>query len=232
MIVVGLTGGIGSGKSTVADLLAAQGAVVIDADRIAREVVEPSGPAYAGVVEYFGPDIVLPDGYLDRPGLARIAFNDAEALASLNRLTHPFIAQVMAERMAAQAGTESVVVLDIPLLAEGGRDRYDLAAVIVVDAEVDVALDRLVQHRHLDPADARARMSNQVSREERVAMADIVIPNSGTLRELEAHVEAAWEAISALASAPTPSGSLSLGSAPTPSGSLSLGSAPTPSGSL
>ncbi|MGH9305970.1 MAG: dephospho-CoA kinase [Acidimicrobiales bacterium] len=207
MLVVGLTGAIGSGKSTVARLLADRGAVVIDADAIAREVVEPDGPAYAGVVEHFGPGVVLEDGSLDRPALAALVFSDGEALSNLNRLTHPHVGQVMSERLAAHAQTPDVVVLDIPLLAEGGgRDRYGLAAVIVVDAEPDVALRRLIEQRRMDPADAKARMANQASRQDRLAQADVVIDNSGTLEDLSTQTERAWKYLTSLASGDVPPG--------------------------
>src|SRR5438046_2634931 len=131
MLVIGLTGGIGSGKSTVSTMLAARGAVIIDADRIAREVVEPGGRAYQGVVDRFGPDVVLADGSIDRPALAAIVFNDEQARRDLNQLTHPVVGSVMAERMAAEAATDHVVILDVPLLAEGGKARYGMAAVLV-----------------------------------------------------------------------------------------------------
>src|SRR5205085_855298 len=149
--------GIGSGKSTVSAMLARRGAVILDADVIAREVVEPGGPAYAGVVERFGSAIVAADGTIDRPALAAIVFNDDDARRDLNRLTHPAVGKVMAERLAEQAASGNVVVLDIPLLAEGGRDRYGLSGVIVVDAPVDLAVRRLVEQRGMSEADARAR---------------------------------------------------------------------------
>lgn len=196
VVVVGLTGGIGSGKSTVSALLAQRGAVIIDADVIAREVVAPGGPAYQGVVDRFGAGILLPDGTIDRPALAEIVFNDPAALAELNRLTHPVVGAVIAERMGAHAETEAVVVLDVPLLVESGRD--NVAALIVVDCPEGVALDRLVRLRGMDPEDARRRMAAQASRDERRARADIVIDNSGDLASLEAQVDEAWTRIQAL----------------------------------
>lgn len=196
MVVVGLTGGIGSGKSTVSALLAQRGAVVIDADVIAREVVAPGGPAYQGVVDRFGDRILLPDGTIDRPALAEIVFNDPAALADLNRLTHPVVGAVIAERMGDHAETDAVVVLDVPLLVESGRD--NIAALIVVDCPEDVALDRLVRLRGMDPEDARRRMAAQASRDERRARADVLIDNSGDLASLEAQVDEAWARIQAL----------------------------------
>ena len=194
MPVVGLTGGIGSGKSTVASLLADKGAVVIDADRISREVMAPGGAAYGPVVERFGSGVVAADGSLDRAALAEIVFRDKEALAALEGITHPAIGRVMAERMAEAASDPArVVVMDIPLLAEGtGKERFGLAAVIVVDTPEDVALERLVGQRQMDPADARARMANQVGRAERVAIADHVIDNSGSLEHLRSEVDRVW----------------------------------------
>lgn len=196
VVVVGLTGGIGSGKSTVSALLAQRGAVIIDADVIAREVVAPGGPAYQGVVDRFGARILRPDGTIDRPALAEIVFNDPAALADLNGLTWPAVGAEIAERMGAHAGTEAIVVLDAPLLVESGRD--NVAALIVVDCPEDVALDRLVRLRGMDPEDARRRMAAQASRDERRARADIVIDNSGDLGSLEAQVDEAWTRIQAL----------------------------------
>jgi dephospho-CoA kinase len=196
VLVVGLTGGIGSGKSTVARLLADKGAVVIDADRLAREVVEPGTEAYRRVVERFGPGVVAPDGTLDRPALARIVFADPEARRDLERITHPAIGARMAERMAELSGTDAVVVLDVPLLVESGRT--DVAGVIVVDCPEEVAVERLVAQRGMDPVDARRRMAAQASREERLARADFVIDNSGSPEELRAQVERAWAWIEGL----------------------------------
>jgi dephospho-CoA kinase len=196
VLVVGLTGGIGSGKSTVARLLADKGAVVIDADRLAREVVEPGTEAYRRVVERFGPGVVAPDGTLDRPALARIVFADPEARRDLERITHPAIGARMAERMAELSGTDAVVVLDVPLLVESGRT--DVAGVIVVDCPEEVAVERLVAQRGMDPVDARRRMAAQASREERLARADFVIDNSGSPEELRAQVELAWAWIEGL----------------------------------
>jgi dephospho-CoA kinase len=198
VIAVGLTGGIGSGKSTVACLMAERGAVVIDADAIARQVVEPGGPAYQGVVERFGPGVVAADGTIDRPALAAVVFGDAEALADLNRLTHPAIGAEISRRLAEEAGGDRVVVLDVPLLVEAGRRRPELAAVVVVDVPEELALARLIEGRNMDPDDVRARMARQASRQERLAMADYVIDNSGGLDSLAQQVDRAMEWIRSL----------------------------------
>ena len=200
MLLVGLTGGIGSGKSTVACLLAGRGAVVIDADRIAREVVEPGGPAYQPMIDRFGPEVVRPDQTLDRAVIAEKAFATPEALADLNDITHPAIRSVMAERIAEQAGTDKVVVVDIPLLAEGGPSAYGLSGVIVVDAPVEVAIRRLVDGRGLSDADARGRVAAQASREDRRQLADVVIDNAGSRDDLTRQVDEAWAWIETLRS--------------------------------
>ncbi|MDP8938098.1 MAG: dephospho-CoA kinase [Actinomycetota bacterium] len=196
MLVVGLTGGIGSGKSTVSNMLAARGAVVVDADVLARQVVEPGGPAYAGVVERFGPAVVRPDGTLNRPALADIVFSDPDALADLNALTHPAVKALIAERLAEEAAGDSVVVLVVPLLLESGR--YPTAGIMVVDCPEDVAVRRLVEHRGMTEDAARRRLAAQASRAERLTAADHVIVNDGSLADLVPAVDRAWEWIEAL----------------------------------
>jgi dephospho-CoA kinase len=188
----GLTGGIGSGKSTVAAGLAARGAVVVDADAVAREVVEPDGPAFEPLVARFGPGIIGPDGRVDRPALAAIVFSDADARAAINAITHPVIGQVVLERASAFDGTDRVVVLDVPLLTEVTKAFYRLGAVVVVDTPVDVAVARLVSHRGFDEAGARARAAAQISREERRALAGLVIDNAGGRDALEDEIDRAW----------------------------------------
>ena len=192
VFVVGLTGGIGAGKSTVSAMLAARGAVIIDADLIARQVVEPGGRAYDAVVERFGPEIVLPDGTIDRPALAAIVFADDAARNDLNHLTHPAVGAVMFEQLAAHAATDRVVVLDIPLLTEASRDRYPMTGVLVVDTPEDVAVARLTGQRGMTEADARARIRAQITRDERRRIADVVIDNSGSRDQLEREVDRAW----------------------------------------
>ncbi|HVM52797.1 MAG TPA: dephospho-CoA kinase [Acidimicrobiales bacterium] len=198
MIAVGLTGGIGSGKSTVCALLAGRGAVIVDADAIVREIQAPGGLAYDGIVRRFGDAVVAADGGIDRPALAALVFSDASARHDLQRLTHPFVAQVMAERLASQADSDHVVVLDIPLLAERGRTAFPVAGVVVVDCPVEVAVGRLIEHRGLSESDARARVAAQASREARLAVADLVIDNSGSMAALEAEVERAWRWMTSL----------------------------------
>jgi dephospho-CoA kinase len=186
---IGLTGGIGSGKSTVSALLAARGAVVIDADRIAREVVEPGTPGLAAVVESFGPEVLTADGSLDRPALAAIVFGDPEARRRLDGIVHPLV-RARAAELAAAAPEGSVVVHDVPLLVETGQaDSYDL--VLVVEADPETRVSRLAR-RGLAAEDARARMAAQATDEQRRAVADVVLDNSGTEAELAEQVDRFW----------------------------------------
>jgi dephospho-CoA kinase len=192
--LVGLTGGIGSGKSTVAGLLAERGAEVIDADAIAREVLEPGTEGLAEVVERFGEDVLDREGRLVRERLAAIVFDDADAREDLNAIVHPRVRQRIAERLAEIAddpgtGEDQIVVLDVPLLAEGGASTDGYAVVIVVTAPEDVRVERLVRDRDMDPGDVRARAAAQASDEERRRIATHVIDNSGDLEALEREVE-------------------------------------------
>lgn len=195
MLEVGLTGGIGAGKSTVAALLVARGAVLIDADAIVRELQEPGRSVFDAMVAHFGPGIVGPDGALDRSAVASIVFSDPDELAVLNSLVHPAVVAEMTRRRRGLAGTDETVVLDIPLLVEGG---YRDVAVIVVDVDPEVAVRRLVTGRDLDESDARARVAAQVSRAERLAAADFVIDNSGDPSDLKAEVDRCWDWIGGL----------------------------------
>ncbi len=192
MLAVGLTGGIGTGKSAVADLLVERGAVLIDADQVAREVVEPGGPAHQALVDRFGPGILDGDGRIDRPALAKVAFADPQATADLNAITHPAIGLEMIRRREAQQGTDAVVVLAIPLLNAGHRTTVGLDVVVVVDAPEEVALARLVGPRAMDEADARARMAAQADRAERRQGADWVVDNAGDRAALAAEVDRLW----------------------------------------
>ncbi|GAA4923985.1 dephospho-CoA kinase [Streptomyces coeruleoprunus] len=202
MLTVGLTGGIGAGKSEVSRLLVSYGAVLIDADRIAREVVEPGTPGLAAVVDAFGPDILTPEGTLDRPGLGSIVFADPERLATLNGIVHPLVGARSAELQAA-AAPDAVVVHDVPLLTENGlAPLYDV--VVVVDASPETRLDRLVRLRGMSESEARARMAAQATREQRRAVADFVIDNDGPLEALEPQVRKVWEELAARAARPTP----------------------------
>jgi dephospho-CoA kinase len=186
---IGLTGGIGSGKSTVSALLAARGAVVIDADRIAREVVEPGTPGLAAVVDAFGERVLRDDGSLDRPALAAVVFADPEARRKLDGLVHPLV-RARAAELAAAVPDDAVVVHDVPLLVETGQaGSYDV--VLVVRADPEVRVRRLVQ-RGLSEEDARARISAQATDEQRRAVADVVLDNDGTEEDLAAQVERFW----------------------------------------
>jgi dephospho-CoA kinase len=186
---IGLTGGIGSGKSTVARLLAERGAVIVDADAIAREVVRPGTPGLAAVAQAFGAAILAADGSLDRPALAAVVFADTEQRAKLDGIVHPLV-RARATELAAAAPPDAVLVNDVPLLAETGQaSSYDLVVVVEADAETRVA--RLVQ-RGLTAEDARARIAVQATDEQRRAIADVVLDNSGTPEQLAAQVERFW----------------------------------------
>lgn len=191
MLTVGLTGGIGSGKSEVGRMLTARGALLIDADQLAREVVEPGTEGLAAVVAEFGEEVLTPAGRLDRERLGRVVFADEDRRQALNAIVHPLVAQRSAELQAA-AAPGTVVVHDVPLLVENAlQDRYDL--VIVVDAAPETQLERLVTRRGMAEEDARARMRAQASREQRLARADEVLRNDGSLAELARQVDALWE---------------------------------------
>ena len=188
--VVGLTGGIGTGKSTVAHMLADLGAFVVDCDALGRQVIEPHGRAYARVIERFGHDIVRDDGHIDRGALAAIVFGDETALASLNSISHPAIDAEIAAGIAA-APTDSIVVLDMAVLVETdlGKGQYDV--VVVVEAPLEVRLERLAQ-RGMATDDARARIASQATDEQRRAVADFVIDNGGDIDSLRREVTALW----------------------------------------
>ena len=191
MILIGLTGGIGSGKSTVSALLAGRGAIIIDADAIARELQAPGAPLLSELSKKFGASIIDASGTLDRAALATIAFSDPEALKDLNKIVHPAIAKEMDARLTAQRATDNVVVLDIPLLAE--NPRAGLCGIVVVDIPIDLAVSRLVEFRSMAEDDARARIAKQATREERQAIADKVIDNSGDMSTLSDQVEDVWQ---------------------------------------
>jgi len=190
VILVGLTGGIGSGKSTVSALLAERGAVILDADAVARELQRAGQPVLAAMIERFGDEMLTEEGELDRPRLAALVFADPAALADLNALVHPAVGVELVRRIEAARGTDAVVVLDSPLLAEHPRD--GMAATIVVDVPIETAVERLVHQRGMTEADARARIARQISRDERLATADRVIDNSGDRAALEAQVDDLW----------------------------------------
>jgi dephospho-CoA kinase len=195
--VVGLTGGIGSGKSTVSALLRQRGAVVVDADAVVHELQEPGTPVFDAMVERFGPGIVAADGRLDRQAVADIVFNDPEALAELNGIVHPAVGAEVVARIAAHQGTDHVVIADIPLLAEGSS-AIGMSGVLVVDVPTEVQVERLVGSRGFSEADARARIARQATRAERLAKADRVIDNAGTPEDLAAQIDGVWAWIGSL----------------------------------
>ena len=198
MFEFGLTGGIGSGKSTVAAGLVQRGAVLIDADAIVRELQAPGGAVLVAMVEHFGERILADDGALNRQAVADIVFSDEAELKALNDIVHPAVGKEMKARHEALLGTDAIVVNDIPLLvlADGTRSprkEYErLLGIVVVDCEIEIAVQRLVEHRGFSEDDARARMANQASREDRRAVADHVIDNSGDLEALAPQLDICW----------------------------------------
>jgi dephospho-CoA kinase len=200
VILVGLTGGIGSGKSTISSLLEGKGAVIIDADAIVREVQLPGSAVLAELAEKFGSEVLAADGSLDRQAVANIVFTDPDALKALNAIVHPAVGKEMNRRMIEQRTTDHVVVLDIPLLTENPRE--GLQGKIVVDVPVEVQVERLVKYRGFDEADARARISRQATREQRLATADFVVDNSGDLAALQPQLEKLWQWLKSLPQLP------------------------------
>ena len=192
MRTVGLTGNIGAGKSTVAELLVGHGAALVDADKVARDVVEPGAPAYQPLVDRFGADILDPDGRIDRPSLAAKVFGHPDELEALNAIIHPAIGVAMIEGKDAYAGTDRIVVMDIPLLKEFHRELLALDAVVVVDVPAEVALERLTALRGMSVEDATARQASQPSRAERLEGADFVVDNSDGTEALAAEVDRVW----------------------------------------
>ena len=205
MILVGLTGGIGSGKSTVSQLLADRGAIIIDGDAIARALQRSGTAVFAAMVERFG-DVVASDGELDRAKIASIVFADAVALADLNKIVHPAIGVEMMRRIGELRDTDAIAILDFPLLAESPRK--GLSGVIVVDVDPEIAIDRVVRDRGMKARDVRARIDKQASRKDRLAIADRVLDNSGTKEDLIRQVDEAWEWIVALPKAGADAGEI------------------------
>jgi dephospho-CoA kinase len=193
MVRVGLSGGIGSGKSTVARALARRGAIVIDADVLAREVVEPGEPGLAAVIERFGREVLDEDGRLDRPKLAALVFEDAAARADLNAIVHPRVAAETARRIAG-APSDAIIVIDVPLLVEAARSGYDV--VVIVEAPEAVRLERLIG-RGMSPEDGRRRMAAQASDAHRRKFADVILDNSGSEDDLEHQIDALWAQLTA-----------------------------------
>ena len=190
MILVGLTGGIGSGKSTVSKMLADRGAIIIDGDAIARELQRSGTAVFAAMVDRFG-DVVGADGELDRAKIASLVFSDAQGLADLNKIVHPAIGVEMLRRISELRDTDTVAILDFPLLAESPRK--GLSGVIVVDVDPEMAIERVVRDRGMKASDVRARIDKQASRKDRLAIADRVLDNSGTKEDLVLQVAQAWE---------------------------------------
>jgi dephospho-CoA kinase len=191
MILVGLTGGIGSGKSTVSSMLADCGAEIIDADAITRDVQRPGSAVVLAIAERFGADVLDADHGLLRAKLAEVVFADPEALNALNKIVHPAVGAEINRRVRSLASSNKIVVLDIPLLTE--NPRKEIQGKIVVDVPPDVQVERLVRYRGFSEDDARARIARQASREDRLKDADFVIDNAGTLDALDRQIAALWE---------------------------------------
>lgn len=190
MILVGLTGGIGSGKSVVSSQLASHGAVIVDADVIVRELQLPGQRVFDDIVARFGESVLSSSGHLDRAALASLVFGDTEALGDLNRIVHPAVGREMMRRIDDQRATKNVVVLDVPLLVE--NPRTGLSGTLVVDLDPEIAVERLVAQRGFTETEARARISRQASRTTRRAVADWIIDNSGSRLDLARQVGLAW----------------------------------------
>ena len=198
MLTIGLTGNIGAGKSTVAQLLVARGAHLVDADKVARAVVEPGTPAYLALVERFGTAILDGDSRIDRPKLAEVAFQSPESVADLNAIVHPAVGVAMIEGKDAHQGTADIVIMDIPLLKEFHKELLALDAVIVVDVSAEVRLERLTTHRGMAEQDVRSRMAAQPSPQERLVGADYVVDNSGDASHLAREVDRVWAELESL----------------------------------
>ncbi|MFJ8893838.1 dephospho-CoA kinase [Leifsonia sp. NPDC102414] len=198
MHLIGLTGGIASGKSTIARRLAEHGAVVVDADRIAREVVEPGTPALTQIAETFGPGVIAADGSLNRPALGAIVFADEDARLKLNAITHPAVLATSTERFraAGEADPDAVVVYDVPLLVESANE-YPFDLVVVAHASAATRIRRLMELRGTDEEEARRRVGSQATDEERLAVADVVIDTDGTLEQTIAQTDALWDRLRA-----------------------------------
>ena len=198
MLLVGLTGGIGSGKSTVARMLEKRGAVVFDADVLAREVVEPGTPGHAAVIERFGANVLAPGGELDREALASIVFADPAARRDLEAIVHPEVRRRFAEGSEDYQDTDRIVVFSAPLLVETGmHSAFDV--LVVVSASTDTQIDRLMRDRGMSQEAVRSRIAAQASPEARAEVADVLVDNGGTLEELEQQVDRLWSDLSARA---------------------------------
>ena len=196
MLAVGLTGGIGAGKSALADLYVERGAALVDSDLIAREVVESGSPTLEALVQHFGAEILAGDGSLDRSELARLAFSDPEQIEALNAIVHPAIRSELLARREAVRGAEGICLFAIPLLTVDHTNALELHKIVVVDCPIDVAIERLIEHRGFDPADAAARIAAQMTREERRELADYVLLNDSDLAALTEQADELWERLS------------------------------------
>jgi len=196
VLLVGLTGGIGSGKSTVARLLEKRGAVVFDADLLAREAVEPGTPGHAAVIERFGADVLAPGGELDREALASIVFADPSARRDLEEIVHPEVRRLFAEGSEAHRDTDRVVVFSAPLLVETGMHTA-FEVLVVVSATVATQIERLMHQRGMSEPSIRARIDAQAPLEDKAAAADFLVDNEGSLDELESQVDRLWNDLSA-----------------------------------
>ena len=196
MLEIGLTGGIGSGKSTAAAAFVGQGAVLIDADQIVRDLQKPGEKVFEEMVSKWGPDILTSEGELDRQLVANIVFADPEELAALNMIVHPAVREEMTNRRQAFVETDNTVILEIPLLVESGYRNFD--AIVVVDVDTDTAVKRLVKYRSFDEEDARNRLERQVSRESRTEIADYVIDNNNSMGEFNNEILKCWEWIKSI----------------------------------
>ena len=196
MLEIGLTGGIGSGKSTAAAAFVGQGAVLIDADQIVRDLQKPGEKVFEEMVSKWGPDILTSEGELDRQLVANIVFADPEELAALNMIVHPAVREEMTNRRQAFAETDNTVILEIPLLVESGYRNFDV--IVVVDVDTDTAIKRLVKYRSFDEEDARNRLERQVSRESRTEIADYVIENNNSMAEFNNEILKCWKWIKSI----------------------------------
>ena len=205
MKLIGLTGAIGSGKSSVSQRLAQKGALIIDGDAVAKQLQQKGSPLLEKMVHAFG-DVLLPSGELDRQKVAQIVFNDAEKLKQLNGIMHPAINDEIMRQVHEQIDTQQIVVLDMPLLVENPRTGF--SALVIVDIDPETAISRLVSHRKMNKDDARKRMSSQATREQRLSVADRVIDNNGELSELQAQIDDLWDWFATLPEAKAGAGSL------------------------
>ena len=195
MIVVGVAGGIGSGKTAVTDVMGARGAIVIDADVIARDIVAPGSPCLEEIRSAFGDHVLHEDGSLNREALATIVFTDESARLQLNEITHPRINDEMKRQIALTHARDGVCLIAIPLLVSEHRERLGLDAIIVVDCPTEIALERLVTDRQFDRDHARSRIASQISRDERNALGDYVVVNDGTREQLERKIDDLWSVL-------------------------------------